>query len=152
VWGAGGRYLREIENYIYISYCGQWAGLAQYYSAGLRAEWSRIWVTVGAGNFLFTTTSRPALGPTQPPIEWVPGAHSLGVKRPGHEADHSPPSSAEVKERVEPSSTSRYSFVAWCSVKKRHRNNFTFTFYLSVANFNLRLTFVCSGGRRQGMV
>jgi hypothetical protein len=31
-------------------------------------------------------------------IEWVPGALSLGVKRPGREADHSPPSSAEVKE------------------------------------------------------
>jgi len=26
-----------------------------------------------------------------------PGALSLGVKRPGREADHSPPSSAEVK-------------------------------------------------------
>jgi len=26
---------------------------------------------------------------------------SLGVKRPGHEVDHSPPSSAEVKECVE---------------------------------------------------
>jgi hypothetical protein len=38
-----------------------------------------------------------ALGPTQPPIQWVPGALSLGVKRPGREADHSPPSSAEVK-------------------------------------------------------
>jgi hypothetical protein len=32
-----------------------------------------------------------ALGPTQPPIQWVPGALSLGVKRPGREADHSPP-------------------------------------------------------------
>jgi hypothetical protein len=49
------------------------------------------------GIFLFTTTSRPALGPTQPPIQWVPGALSLGVKRPGCEADHSPPSVAEVK-------------------------------------------------------
>jgi len=29
------------------------------------------------------------------------GALSLGVKRPGSEADHSPPSSAEVKECVE---------------------------------------------------
>jgi hypothetical protein len=42
-----------------------------------------------------------ALGPTQPPIQWVPGALSLGVKRPGREAGHSPPSSAEVKECVE---------------------------------------------------
>jgi hypothetical protein len=38
--------------------------------------------------------SRPALGPTQPSIQWVPGEISPGVKRPGREADHSPPSSA----------------------------------------------------------
>jgi hypothetical protein len=55
----------------------------------------------GLGIFLFTTASRPALGPTQPPIQWVPGALSLGVKRSGREVDHSPPSSAEVKECVE---------------------------------------------------
>jgi hypothetical protein len=48
-------------------------------------------------NFLFFTASRPALRPIQPPIHWVPGALSPGVKRPGHEADHLPPSSAEVK-------------------------------------------------------
>jgi hypothetical protein len=54
----------------------------------------------GVGIFLFTTASRTALGPTQPPIQWVAGALSLGVKRPGREADHSPPSSAEVKECV----------------------------------------------------
>jgi hypothetical protein len=34
-------------------------------------------------------------------MQWVPGALSLGVKWPGREADHSPPSSAEVKECVE---------------------------------------------------
>jgi len=39
-----------------------------------------------------------ALGPNQLPIQQVPGALSLGVKQQGHEADHSPPSSAEVKE------------------------------------------------------
>jgi hypothetical protein len=48
-------------------------------------------------NFLFFTESRPALGPTQPPIKWVPGAISRGVKRQGREADHSPPCSAEVR-------------------------------------------------------
>jgi hypothetical protein len=37
----------------------------------------------------------------QPPIQWVPEALSLGVKRPGREDDHSPPSTAEVKECVE---------------------------------------------------
>jgi hypothetical protein len=55
----------------------------------------------GLGIFLFTIASRTALGPTQPPIQLVPVALSLGVKQPGREADHSPPSSAEVKERVE---------------------------------------------------
>jgi hypothetical protein len=50
------------------------------------------------GIFLFTTASRTALGPTQPPVQWVPRAIFLGVKRPGREADHSPPSSTEVKE------------------------------------------------------
>jgi hypothetical protein len=52
----------------------------------------------GLGIFLFITASRTALGPTQPPIQWAPGALSLEVKRPGREADHSSPSSAEVKE------------------------------------------------------
>jgi hypothetical protein len=52
----------------------------------------------GLGIFLFTTASRTALGPTQPSIKWVPGALSLGIKRPGRETDHSPTSSAEVEE------------------------------------------------------
>jgi hypothetical protein len=47
--------------------------------------------------FLFATASRPALGPTTSPIQWVLGALSLGVKQPRREADNSPPSSAKVK-------------------------------------------------------
>jgi hypothetical protein len=55
----------------------------------------------GLGIFLFTIVSRMALEPAQPPIQWVPGALSLGVEQPGREADHLAPSSAEVKECVE---------------------------------------------------
>jgi hypothetical protein len=54
----------------------------------------------GAGNFSLHHI-QPALGSIQPPIQWVPGALSLGVKRPELESDHSPPSSAEIKECVE---------------------------------------------------
>jgi hypothetical protein len=57
------------------------------------------------------------------------GTLSLGVKRPGREADHWLPSSAEVKEWVElylysPNTPS------WCCAqfeKKKHRDNFTLT-------------------------
>jgi hypothetical protein len=47
--------------------------------------------------FLFSIHFRPALGLTQPCIQRVPGALSLGVKRQGREADHSSPSNKEFK-------------------------------------------------------
>jgi len=47
--------------------------------------------------FFFTTESRPALGPTQPPSQWILRFLSPGVKRAKREADISPLSSAEVK-------------------------------------------------------
>jgi hypothetical protein len=47
--------------------------------------------------FLLSTSSRPALGLIQPPIQWVSAALFPGVKRPGCEPAYSPPSSAEVK-------------------------------------------------------
>jgi hypothetical protein len=77
------------------------------------------------GLFLFATASRTALGSTQPPIQWVRGALSLGVKRLGREADHQPPSRAEVKEWVElylhsPNTPS------WRGARLKHRGNFTF--------------------------
>jgi hypothetical protein len=62
--------------------------------------------------------------------QWVKGFISLGVKRPRREADHLPPSSAEVKECVElylhsPNTPS------WrgAQLKEKHRDNFTFTFF-----------------------
>jgi hypothetical protein len=53
-------------------------------------------IPVRVNNFHFSVSSRPALGSTQPAIKWV-----LGVKRQGREADHSPPTSAEVKKNVD---------------------------------------------------
>jgi hypothetical protein len=48
--------------------------------------------------FPLASVSRPALRPTQPPVQSVPGVLS-GVKvRPRRDADHSPPSSAKVNE------------------------------------------------------
>jgi hypothetical protein len=51
----------------------------------------------GLGFFLLAAASILGLGPTQPPIQWVPEVLSPGVKRPGREADYSPPSAVEVK-------------------------------------------------------
>jgi hypothetical protein len=92
---------------------------------GLDDRGSRIRFLGGRlGIFLFTTVSRTALGLTQSPIQWAAGALSLGVKRTGREADHSPQSSAEGKNAWSYTSTPQYVYMAWCLVK--HRDNFTF--------------------------
>jgi hypothetical protein len=83
----------------------------------------KVRFSTGAGNF-FITVFRTILGPTQPPIQREPGVLSLGVKRLGREADHSPPYSAKMKNECSYTSTSQYVFMARCLVK--HRNNFTF--------------------------
>jgi hypothetical protein len=65
--------------------------------------------------------SRQALGPTQPPVQWVLGTLSPGIKRQGREADHSPPTSTEVKKMVIYTSTSPYFFMAQCLLSKAQR-------------------------------
>jgi hypothetical protein len=99
-------------------------------------EWgSRVRFPVGAGNFSlhhcvqngseahpdsypmgtrvsFLGVKRPAVG------------SSLEVKRAGREFDHSPPSSAEVKNAWGYTSIPQYVFMAWCLVKRR--DNFYF--------------------------
>jgi len=45
----------------------------------------------------FATMPRPVMRSTQPPIQWILRVLTLGLEQLGHEADDSPPSSAEVK-------------------------------------------------------
>jgi hypothetical protein len=56
----------------------------------------RVGVRVPVGQRIFASSRRPP----QPPILWVPGSLSPGVKRQGREAVHSPPTGAEVKKNV----------------------------------------------------
>jgi hypothetical protein len=62
---------------------------------------SRVRFPAEMGIFLSNTASRTDLEPTEPPIQEVTGVLSLVVKRSGREADHAPPSRAEVKKRME---------------------------------------------------
>jgi hypothetical protein len=72
----------------------------------------RSWNPGEGKNFHFSMSSRPALGPTQPPIQWVPWALSLEVKRPGREAGRSLPTSAEAKKTWIYTSTPPYALLA----------------------------------------
>jgi hypothetical protein len=56
-----------------------------------------VGVRVPVGSRFFSSPKRPDRRSTQPPIQWVPGALSPGVKQPEREVDHSPPTSTEVK-------------------------------------------------------
>jgi hypothetical protein len=71
-----------------------------------------VGVRVLVGSRIFSALSRPALGRTQPPIQRVRGTLSPGVKRLGREADHSPPTSTEVKKMWMYTSIPAYAFMA----------------------------------------
>jgi hypothetical protein len=89
---------------------------------------SRVQFPAGTGNFSLHHIQN---GSGAHPASYPTGTRApcLGVKRPGREADHSPPSSAEVKEWVglhlhSPNTPS------WRGAQLKHRDNFTFTLYL----------------------
>jgi hypothetical protein len=63
-------------------------------------------------NCLFSILSRLALCSTQPPMQWVPGTLSKGVKKLGREADYSP-TNAYVKK------TWIYTFTPHTSSRRR---------------------------------
>jgi hypothetical protein len=68
---------------------------------GLDDRGSRVRFPAGAGNFSLHHRVQNGSGDHPPSYLRVPGTLSLGVRRPGREADHSPPSSVEVKVCVE---------------------------------------------------
>jgi hypothetical protein len=87
-------------------------------------RWARgliigVRVPAGAGNFSLHHRVQTGWGPTQPPVQWVPGAVPLGKKLPGREADNSPQSSVEVKNEWSYTSTPQYAFIAWYSAKSQ---------------------------------
>jgi hypothetical protein len=91
----------SIRSYVHLSYKSciapndeqqyliQYSDCAACWTTGVR-------FTAGAVIFLITAP-RPALESTQSPIQWLPGVLSPGLKWMGHEADHSPPYSVQVK-------------------------------------------------------
>jgi hypothetical protein len=105
------------------------ARITQWYSSGLRTGWSGVRVPTGTGNF--SLHHRVQTGSVSHPASYPMGteALSLGVKRPGREAGHSPPYSAEVKECVELYLHFPNSFSWGGAQLKQHRDNFTFTFH-----------------------
>jgi hypothetical protein len=72
----------------------------------------RVLVPVGSRIFSSPCCLTPALGSTQPSIQWVPGALSPVVKQPARESDHSPRTSADIKKMWIYTSTPPYAFTA----------------------------------------
>jgi hypothetical protein len=67
-------------------------------SNGMATGWtSGVRFLAGQEIFLFSIASGPSVGTTEPPIQYIKGDFCVGVKGPGREADHSPPSSTEAK-------------------------------------------------------
>ena len=76
---------------------GSSVGIASSYEldgSGIESRWGRD----------FPHLSRPALGPTRPPVQCVLGS-TRGKERPGREADPSHPSSAVLKKEYSYTST-----------------------------------------------
>jgi hypothetical protein len=101
----------------YLNYLRNWGSVVGY------SDW--LWAGRQRGrsscparikNFLLSTSSRPALGLMQSPIQWVPGSLSPRVKRSGREVDHSSPISAMAKKIWICTSNHPYALMAQCLI------------------------------------
>ena len=84
-----GSALYYVLYYVGFNGPGSLVGIATDYGLdgpGIESRWGEIF-----------RPSRLALGPTQPPVQWVPGL-SRSKGRPERATDHLPPSSAVVME------------------------------------------------------
>jgi len=85
---------------------------------GLDDRGSRFRFLAGAGNFLFTISSRTVLAPTQPPIQGVPGALYLVVKL-TTDLHLVPRSNNEWRYTYTP----QYALMAWYSAKAQGKQS-----------------------------
>jgi hypothetical protein len=100
------KYKTQRGPYIYLLFNDGSRDSAVGIATGYGLDDWEVGVRVPIGSRIFSKSSRPALGSTQPPIQWVPG-----VKRPC-EADPSPSTSAEVKQMWIYTSTPPYALTA----------------------------------------
>ena len=103
--------------------CGSFQAVGRDSSVGIATRYGLDgpWIDSWWGQY-FPHPSKQALGPTQPPIQWVPGLIP-GGKAAGAWRWPPTPSNAEVKERVE-----LYLCCPLCTFVVSSRVNFTFTF------------------------
>jgi len=89
-----------INNVRELSYIFRGLGSVVGIATGYGLEVPGIETPLARGFSDFPHLFRAALGPTQPPVQWMPGI-SRSKKWPGRDADPSPPSSAVGHETVE---------------------------------------------------
>jgi hypothetical protein len=81
-------------------------------------------IPCGSKKSLYFTASRQALRPTPSPLQYVPAALSLWVKSAESNANHPPPSRAEVNNV---GATTQFSIMSWCLVCSAQEQLYHFT-------------------------